>query len=949
MFELLGKWVNRYWLAILVGWVVLAVGLKCIAPSWKQVALDGDFDYLPSDSTSRRGLELLQRAFPDEKTKSQIVLVFARPDAALSKPEGQFAIDIANRLRRLGVDTFKNLESLKELLVSDFDVDPALVEMDAPLLAPGAATADESEVTDADTLPEEPDDSLGLSVEQYDKLLAKAIAMFDVPPVNQSAMKIETLGDLVDYVTPDLPWAADTNRVWTEQTPVIGPMLKNARRGKPVPSEKGARPEKQIEGNAVLVVAPLTTDMMAIENMAILDAVNELVERARNDPNKPEGLEIGLSGSAMIGGDMQASVQESLKSTETTTVLLVLLCLLMIYRAPLLVIIPMATIGVSLSVASDVVALMALYLGPGQVTIGGLTSDFKIFTTTKIFVVVILFGAGTDFCLFLISRFKEELGHGVEIIKASGTALSHVGDALAASAFTTILGLATMFFAEYGKFVYSGPVVAICLFIALLACISFAPALLRAFGKVVFWPFGIKMQDESRQVGESFNEQMKRISPTWDWVACQVLRRPGLILWLAFGAAAVFMLEGLNVEVTHDFVNDLADNRPSKQGTEMLQEYFAPGETAPMTIVATLPDGKLNEDGNYSIAFLNNYLYNIPGVTDVRSLYKPVGGDPNRFEAAVLAVAGSPLAKSTFVSETDEYAGDVTQLHVVLDKDPFSREARAIVDDIEERLAPVAAGEPLPEAKPDWFAGSDSSWETLREGMPAWKGASFEYIGTTPAMRDLENVTSRDEITIKIWVVVAVLAVILIILRRPLVCLYLILTVLLSYFATIGMTEYFFSWYYGNTFDGLDWKAPIFLFVILIAVGQDYNIYLTTRVFEEQAKLGPRRGLRRAMVQTGGIITSCGIIMAGTFISMASGTLRGMVELGFALSLGVLLDTFFVRTVVVPCFFALMAGSDPGAEEETQESPALSDSSTNGRPTASGNSGVQSAITETAS
>ena len=533
--------------------------------------------------------------------------------------------------------------------------------------------------------------------------------------------------------------------------------------------------------------------------------------------------------------------------------------------------------------------------------------------------IVILFGAGTDFCLFLISRFKEELGLGTDINRASGTALANVGDALAASAFTTILGLATMFFAEYGKFIYSGPVVAICLFVALLACVSFAPSLLRAFGKVVFWPFGIKNEDEARE-GESFDDMLHRISPLWNWVAMQVLKRPGWILWGALGIAAVFILEGLDVQVTHDFMNELAQDRASKQGTQLIREYFPPGESAPMTVVAYLPDGKLNENGNYSIAFLNMYLYNIEGVADVRSLYKPRGGDPTSSEnLATLAVAGSPLAKSTFVSETGEYAGNVTQLNLVLDKDPFSRDARAIVDRIEEKLKPVSEGEELPEVAPDWFKSGDDAWQKVRKGLPAWKGATFEYIGTTPGMRDLQNVTSRDENTIKMWVVGAVFAVIVLILRRPLVCVYLIITVLLSYYGTIGLTEYFFSWYYGATYDGLDWKAPVFLFVILIAVGQDYNIYLTTRVFEEQAKHGMRRGLRKAMVQTGGIITSCGIIMAGTFIAMTTGTLRGMIELGFSLSLGVLLDTFFVRTVVVPCFFALMAGKDKdGADDQSQ-------------------------------
>ncbi len=229
-----------------------------------------------------------------------------------------------------------------------------------------------------------------------------------------------------------------------------------------------------------------------------------------------------------------------------------------------------------------------------------------------------------------------------------------------------------------------------------------------------------------------------------------------------------------------------------------------------------------------------------------------------------------------------QFAGRVTRLDIVLKADPFSAGGGAIFDAIEHRIL------------------------ALRDDpSSAWHGTQFDFVGVTPATRDLKSVTQSDETLIQRLVTIAVLGILVLVFRRPLVCLYLIASVLFSYFVTIAATQLVFSWVYPD-FTGLDWKVPIFLFVILIAVGEDYNIFLATRVFEEQRQHGMLEGLRRAVVSTGGIITSCGVIMAGTFVSMMTGTLRGMLELGFALTLGVMLDTLIVRPILVPAFLAIL-------------------------------------------
>lgn len=749
MFHRVGKFAHDHRWTVIAAWLFAAATLWTLAPPWSSVALDGDLDQLPADTTTARAARLNAQAFPDDVAKSQLVVVFAREGESLTPEDRQFVVSAAQDIERL----------------------------------------------------------------------------------------------------PNLPLVG---RVWTEATPIIGPMLKSP------------------AGHAQRIVARLTNDIMAVDNIRVLSAVRQLMDDRRAEA--PPGLQIGITGSAAIGGDMLAAAVKSLRNTDVTTIILVAAALTLIYRSVWLIVVPLASIAVAVVTSLNLLALLAHWsrLHPDA------WFDVKVFTTTRIFIVVLLFGAGTDFCLFLIARFRELRAEGLPQREAVGDAVARVGGAITASAATTIVGLAMMGFADFGKFAYSGPAIAVGLAVALAVCLTLTPALLAT-----------RLGSHAPTAGGPTGASWQRF---WATVADGVIARPGTLLLVSALVAAPLAWHGWNTKVSYDIFSELSPNTVSRRGADLLRKHFPPGENGPLTVLATLQSGGLQADeGRFTIAALNKVLHELPGVDKVRSLYRPMGDAPGEMSLTAdgltsLIAAGSPLAKETFVASLPGNEGDVTRLILVLKDEPFSEAAVETAARIERALERVSL-----------------------DRASLWYGANFELLGPTSGIRDLERVTLADRQRIELLVAGAVLAVILVLLRRPLVCLYLIFTVLVSYFVTLGLVDLIFHAIEGAAYPGLDWKAPVFLFVILVAVGQDYNIYLVTRVIEEQQRHGPLEGLRRAMIQTGGIITSCGIIMAATFASMITSSLRGMVELGVALSLGIMLDTFVVRTVLVPAFLALLA------------------------------------------
>jgi RND superfamily putative drug exporter len=644
--------------------------------------------------------------------------------------------------------------------------------------------------------------------------------------------------------------------------------------------------------HATLVVLELTTELLEQRNWPILDKIETLIARWRSQGQIPADLNMSLTGSAMVGRDMTLGQRQSARAAEFSTILIVIIISAVIYRAPVLALTPL----VSVFMATQISLILLSHLAQaGLVT---------LFDGIEIYITVILYGTGVDYCLFLVARYQEEreqespragsASDGMALARAIG----HVGPALAASAATVIFGIGMMMFAKFGKFHHAGIAVAFSLVVSLCVVLTFTTSLLRLAGRWAFWPKRAGSVSDER--GKRRHREGAPGSPlsthhsllSWDALGRALLRRPASIWFVTVLLMAPFAVGGILYadHVDYDFIRRLPPDAPSVGGTRTLQEHFPAGAAGTITVLIYQPrldflaeDGK----GQIELEVLTDRLVQQQApmqLADIRSWARPLGtGWAGR------QLAGAPLkeieagrrqALKYYISTTGPWKGRVTRMELTMLRNPMSRQGMASLNHIEETIRSELYG-------------------NLRD-------AKLYFLGVSADMRDLRQVTGSDQIHIQILVVACVLAILFILLRRAVVSVYLIASVLFSYFATLGAALMLFWWIDPNGFVGLDWKVPIFLFTILVAIGADYNIFLMTRVAEEQAQFGPVEGIRAALVKTGRIITSCGIIKAGTFASMLSGSMQDLQHLGFALAFGVFLDTFVVRPVLVPAFLIVL-------------------------------------------
>ena len=571
------------------------------------------------------------------------------------------------------------------------------------------------------------------------------------------------------------------------------------------------------DGKAALVNIALNSTIIEerVEEKPTLSLIVDFMREDLKENFEAKELTTHVTGFGGIFADLFGAFGSIDSTLLTTTLLVVSIILIIVYRSPLLWILPLFTAIIALSVAGTIVYYAAK---ADLLDLNGQSQGILS---------VLVLGAATDYALLLIARYREELHHHESRYEAMKVSLRGVIEPILASGSTVIAGLLVLLLSDLSGNRGLGPVGAIGVAASMITVLTLLPALLVVFGRWIFWPKIPKFDDVDEQ-----------LSGTWAKIGNAVERNPKRIwistaLLLVIFAGFSFTLKADGLANTEAFTK----RTDSVIGLERLGEHFPSGEGSPVEIVV-----KQGDVAQATTALL--------GVSNVAFVEPVVAGQK---------IPGAPTPPIKVVD------GQVL-LNATLKVAPDSVEARNTIPLIREAVHAVDK-------------------EIL--------------VGGGTAVQFDTDVASRHDNRVIIPVVLIIIGLILgLLLRSILAAGLLLLTVVLSFMATLGVCQLVFE----NVFDfkGADASFPLFTFIFLVALGIDYNIFLMTRVREESLKIGTRKGVIKGLTVTGGVITSAGIVLAATFAVLGVLPLVFLAQLGFAVAFGVLLDTIIVRSLLVP-------------------------------------------------
>lgn len=753
------------------------------------------------------------------------------------------------------------------------------------------------------------------------------------------------------------------------------------------PVESEELEEQLISEDRQTVLMPVTVDGTDEEVNAVADTIRETII--------PEDMTAYLTGEAIINNDVNISAQEGLKRTEIITVVLIFGLLLAVFRSIVTPFIPLVAVGISYLLSQSIVAFFIDWFG------------FPVSNYTQIFLVAILFGIGTDYCILLLSRYKEELsaGHGVEqsIINTYKTA----GRTLLISGIAVFIGFFAIGFAEFPIF-KSAVAVAVGIFVLLLVLYTIVPFFMSLLKEKLFWP--------SKKTASHSDSKL------WINMSKLSINRP-LLSMLVVAVITVPLLFTYDNDLSFNTVDEIGSEYESVKGLRAIEEGFGKGDSLPVQVIVKSDDALTDRSTVPYFEMLSKEIKKIDGVETVRSITRPTGdvidglyvdeqlglmadglgeardglgevqagltevqtnlsaiadqagnagglneaaaglgqinqqigqvsqglqvtgnipqtvgaltqisGGLSEIQQGLAGAAGQTaelsagltqlaegvgasndglaeiqngltevvemmqemsdseavrdtglfipegtLESEDFEQVLDRYSfadGTGMMMEVILSEDPYSHEAIGITSEIKETVERTAAGTPLEEAE-------------------------IAFSGISSINSDLEEVSSNDFTNTVVIMLISLFVVLAILFRSLIMPLYMIGSLLLTYYTSISIAELIFV--NGLGYDGISWAVPFFGFVMLVALGVDYSIFLLDRFREESFNgITVRDAMRTSMAKMGTVIITAAIILAGTFGAMMPSGVLSLVQIATIVITGLLLYGLIVLPLLIP-------------------------------------------------
>lgn len=560
------------------------------------------------------------------------------------------------------------------------------------------------------------------------------------------------------------------------------------------------------------MIVPMTLDPAA-DSRQIGDTIDQVAEIGNGVAEGLTDTLFRITGPAGIVGDTLKLFEQADFVLLVVTIGIILLLLIVIYRSPLLALIPLLATAIVYQVANQVIGIMGA---------GGL----EINNSTTSIMSILLFAAVIDYSLFVFSRFREELNHYDSKYEAMKQAMRATGIPVFLAGGTIFAAMLVLFFANFRDYQNFAPIFGTTMLIIMIASITLVPALFTLFGRKAFWPKVPKF-GKSDEVKHTF----------WGPVAKFVVNKPGI----SGGVVAIIMvvtaLNVFNLSYEFDTVKSFPKDLPSREGYEIVEAQYEKGELAPTSVLIESEDALTEEQ----IEVLRTRFLQEEDVASVQL---------------------------TNVSEDSK----ALKYSLTLDFNPYSVEALDLIKELRNNSDAL-------------LADANVSGE-------------IHYGGVTPKLVDERDVNNRDIWVIALLETLLILVLLFVLTKSFRMSAYMMATILISFLSALGLGIFLIDVFFG--YDAVSTRVPVYAFIFLVALGIDYNIILVSRFLEERKSRKVKESLEIAIRNTGGVISSAGLILAATFAALMTMPIADLFVFGFIVAIGILMDTFLVRGMLLP-------------------------------------------------